>query len=228
MTCSEAIRQSAVLGSASASGREALAAFGCLKKYGRGEHIFRDKEEASALYFLVEGMASLYKINSLGEKKVIFAYGPGNLLNEEMLQNLPASVSCEAKENSLVFMIPRERLWTVMERDPALTRAVVQSMALKIRRLYRQLKNTTNALSGEKRLAAKLFKLGRDYGVETEKGTLIDMNLSITYLADMLGSKRETVSRQAKKLTELQLISMEKNHVSIPDMEKLREYFKQP
>ena len=64
--------------------------------------------------------------------------------------------------------------------------------------------------------------------METEKGTLIDMNLSITYLADMLGSKRETVSRQAKKLTELQLISMEKNHVSIPDMEKLREYFKQP
>ena len=110
MTCSEAIRQSAVLGSASASGREALAAFGCLKKYGRGEHIFRDKEEASALYFLVEGMASLYKINSLDEKKVIFVYGPGNLLNEEMLQNLPASVSCEAKENSLVFMIPRERL----------------------------------------------------------------------------------------------------------------------
>ena len=35
MTCSEAIRQSAVLGSASASGREELAAFGCLKKYGR-------------------------------------------------------------------------------------------------------------------------------------------------------------------------------------------------
>ena len=164
MTCSEAIRQSAVLGSASASGREALAAFGCLKKYGRGEHIFRDKEEASALYFLVEGMASLYKINSLGEKKVIFAYGPGNLLNEEMLQNLPASVSCEAKENSLVFMIPRERLWTVMERDPALTRAVVQSMALKIRRLYRQMKNTTNALKGEKRLAAKLYMLARDYG----------------------------------------------------------------
>lgn len=67
-------------------------------------------------------------------------------------------------------MIPRERLWTVMERDPALTRAVVQSMALKIRRLYRQLKNTTNALSGEKRLAAKLFKLGRDYRRGDGKG----------------------------------------------------------
>lgn len=228
MTCSEAVRRSAVLCYASASGREELASFGCLKKYERGQHIFRDKEEVASLYFLVEGMASLYKINSLGEKKVIFAYGPGNLLNEEMLQNLPASVSCEAKENSLVLVIARERLWQVMDHDPALTRAVVQSMALKIRRLYRQLKNTTNALSGEKRLAAKLFKLGRDYGVETENGILIDMNLSITYLADMLGSKRETVSRQAKKLTELSLIRMEKNHVVIPDIEKLREYFKQP
>lgn len=228
MTCSEAIKCSPVLGKASASSQAELAAYGCLKKYGRGQHIFHDKEEVAALYFLVEGMASLYKINSLGEKKVIFAYGPGTVLNEEMLQDLPASVSCEAKEDSQVLVISRERLWKVMERDPALTRIMVQSMALKIRRLYRQLKNTTNALSGEKRLAAKLFKLGRDYGVASEGGTFINMNLSITYLADMLGSKRETVSRQAKKLTELGLIHMEKNHISIPDMGKLREYFKQP
>jgi len=32
--------------------------------------------------------ASLYKINSLGEKKIIFVYGPGNLLNEDSLQRL--------------------------------------------------------------------------------------------------------------------------------------------
>ena len=228
MTCSEAIKCSPVLGKASASSQAELAAYGCLKKYGRGQHIFHDKEEVAALYFLVEGMASLYKINSLGEKKVIFAYGPGTVLNEEMLQDLPASVSCEAKEDSQVLVISRERLWKVMERDPALTRIMVQSMALKIRRLYRQLKNTTNALSGEKRLAAKLFKLGRDYGVASEGGTFINMNLSITYLADMLGSKRETVSRQAKKLTELGLIHMEKNDIYRPDMGKLREYLKQP
>ena len=57
---------------------------------------------------------------------------------------------------------------------------------------------------------------------------MIDMNLSITYLADMLGSKRETVSRQVKRLTELGLINMEKNRITIPDMKKISEYFKQP
>ena len=54
------------------------------------------------------------------------------------------------------------------------------------------------------------------------------MNLSITYLADMLGSKRETVSRQVKRLTELGLINMERNRITIPDMKKISEYFKQP
>ena len=43
-------------------------------------------------------------------------------------------------------------------------------MALRVRRLYRQMKNTTNAMKGEKRLAAKLYKLARDYGVTTDNG----------------------------------------------------------
>ena len=113
-----------------------------------------------------------------------------------------------------------------MERDGALTCAVLDSMSLKIRRLYRQLKNTTNALSGEKRLAAKLYKLAKDYGVATEQGIRIEMNLSITYLAEMVGSKRETVSRQMKKLTELDLIRMEKNRILVPDLKKISNYFR--
>ncbi len=126
------------------------------------------------------------------------------------------------------MVLPAARFIQVMDKDGRLAREVMGAMSLKIRRLYRQLKNTTNALSGEKRLAAKLFKLGKDYGVCSGDGTLIDMNLSITYLADMLGSKRETVSRQVKRLTELGLINMERNRITIPDMKKISEYFKQP
>ena len=228
MIMDEAFEISNILRCASPASRTEIASFAYMKRYEKGQHVFYDREDLTCFYILLEGMVSLYKLNTLGEKKVIFVYGPGNLLNEVLFEDIPASINCEVREDSRVLVLPKDRLWHVMARDGELTKAAFNSMAIRIRRLYRQLKNTTNALSGEKRLAAKLFKLGRDYGVETEKGTLIEMNLSITYLADMLGSKRETVSRQAKKLTELQLISMEKNHVSIPDMEKLREYFKQP
>ena len=77
-------------------------------------------------------------------------------------------------------------------------------------------------------IAAKLYMLARDYGKETERGISIEMQLSITYLSEMLGSKRETVSRQVKKLCDSGLILMEKNHFWIPNLENLSNYFKQP
>lgn len=208
------------------STRSILKVQAVLKQYKKGEHIFREKEPIHTIYFVVAGMAALYKISSLGEKKIIFVYGNGNLLNEVIFQELPASVSCEAQENAVVLCISRTSFLMAMERDFQLTQAVVESLSIKIRRLYRQLKNTSNSLRGDKKIVAKLWKLSNDYGVPHKNGTMIAMELSITYLADMIGSKRETVSRQVKMLVESGLITIDKNHFIIPDQEKLREYFK--
>lgn len=198
------------------------------KKYTKGEILFHDKQEVGYLYFLDSGRASLYKLNSLGEKKVIFTYGAGYVLNEEMLLELPASVTCEFLEHSTVLMLPVGRFKSVMSQDARLSMAVVDALSIKVRRLYRQLKNTTNALSGEKRLAAKLYKLARDYGVEHPAGIRINMTLTVTYLADMIGSKRETVSRQMKKLAELGLIQMHNSEIIVKDPEQISKYFKSP
>lgn len=228
MTLGDAFEISEILNHASPSSRAEIASFAYIKQYGKGQHVFYDQEELSCFYILLEGLASLYKLNTLGEKKVVFVFGPGSVLNEIMFQDLPVSINCEVREESFVLVLSKERFWHVMERDRELTKAAFNSMALRVRRLYRQLKNTTNALKGEKRLAAKLYKLAKDYGRAGERGTLIDMQLSITYLAEMLGSQRETVSRQAKKLGDLGLIYVEKNHFWVPDLEKLSDYFKQP
>ena len=86
-----------------------------------------------------------------------------------------------------------------MMNDFELTKIVISSLSIKVRRLYRQLKNST-PIKVEKRVAAKLWKLSKDYGIEVEDGTVIDMNISITYLADMFGAPRETISRALKIL----------------------------
>lgn len=228
MTLGEAFEISDILRFASPASRAEIASFAYIRRYEKGQHVFYDREDLTCFYILLEGMASLYKLNTLGEKKVVFVYGPGNLLNEILFEDLPASINCEVREDSQILVLPKERLWHVMARDSELAKAAFNAMAIRIRRLYRQMKNTTNALKGEKRLAAKFYMLARDYGKETEDGILIDMQLSITYLSEMLGSKRETVSRQVKRLSDLGLITMEKNRFLIPDLENLSNYFKQP
>jgi len=94
--------------------------------------------------------------------------------------------------------------------------------------MYRQLKNATGVIRMEKRLAAKLWKLSKDYGVLCDNGLVINMNISITYLADLLGSKRETISRALKILLNENLIEYEDKKIKVISQEKLAEFFKAP
>jgi len=107
---SEAFEAVEIFREARPSTHDAIVSIASLRRVKRGEHLFRDKEPVHTLYALVSGWASLYKINSIGEKKVIFVYGKGKMLNEAMLQKLPASINCEMLEESVVMALPRV-LW---------------------------------------------------------------------------------------------------------------------
>lgn len=224
----EAIEQLIVFYPLQEKTKQTMAMKGSIHKLRRGEHLFLDKEEVQQVYILVEGSASIYKVSSQGDKRVIFTFREGQWLNETILQDLPASASCEILEPAIVLGIPKECLRRLICEDQELMKQMMESMALKIRRLYRQLKNSSNSINGEKKLAAKLYKLSKDYGIQEGKGIRINLNLSVTYLAEMVGSKRETVSRQLKKLVEEDLIIIEKNHYYVKNSEKIRQYFHNP
>lgn len=215
-----------ILQAASPASLAMLSQYGTLCRVKKGEHLFHDKEKVDTVYFVVSGMAALYKINNLGEKKVIFVLGRGKALNEVILNGLPASVSCEILKEGYILTFPRNQLLLAMEEDFSLTRSVLDSMSIKIRRLYRQIKNSTNSIRGDKKIAAKLWKLAADYGVDCPEGRMIQMDLTVTYLADMLGTKRETASRQLKILTDEGLVIVRKGKFILPDPQKLSEYFK--
>ena len=76
-------------------------------------------------------------------------------------------------------------------------------------------------------MAAKLWKLARDYGKKEESGVRISLKLTVTQLADMLGTKRETASRQLKVLVEQGLVRYDRNTFVIPDTDVLNRYFKE-
>lgn len=227
MNITTALQTAEVLKAASDASLLVLADIGRICFLKKGDILFFDKENVNDVYIVISGTVSLFKINGNGEKKVIFILGKGKMINEVILQDLPASISCEIFEDAEILSFPKKEFLRVMEKDFSLTKEVLNSMALKIRRLYRQLKNTSNSIRGDKRIAAKLWKLSMDYGVICEQGIKIDMEISITYLADLLGSKRETVSRQLKELTIKNLLIMDGHYFIVPDRDKLGKYFKE-
>lgn len=199
-----------------------------IKKYSVGTHIFMDKEELNTLYIVLSGSVSLYKLNENGNKRVIFIFGKGKMVNDVIMQDLPASINCEVFEEANILSYDKYEFMSIMENDFALTKNIIGSLAIKVRRMYRQLKNATGIIRIEKKLAAKLWKLSKDYGVKCDDGVMINMNISVTYLADLLGSKRETISRALKILLSENLIEYDNKKIKIIDQGKLAQFFKSP
>lgn len=123
-----------------------------------------------------------------------------------------------------VITVPKAQFRQLLAGDAGFSEAVMCPMAMKIRKLYRQMKNTTNTFTLEKQIAAKLWKLSRDYGIVRDGGVEIDFDLSISFLAEMVGAKRETVSRQVKALTNRGLIEVHKKRFFIKDRELLKNF----
>ena len=197
-----------------------------IKKIKKSEHLFRDKEKVEYIYIVLSGKVTLYKINESSHKKIIFILGENKIINGVIIDDLPASINCEAFEDSEILCFPKEGFIEVMKSDFNLTRIVIESLSKKVRRLYRQSKNSI-PIKIEKKLAAKLWKLSKDYGVETKNGTLIDINITVTYLAEMFGMPRETLSRALKILVENKLVINDKRKIIIPDREVLAKFFKE-
>ena len=204
---------------------EYIKQFSNLKKYKEKEHIFMDKDEINNLYIIVSGKAALYKLNNFGDRKIIFIFDEGKILNEHSLQDIKVSINCEVLEDSVVMMIPSNIFIKAMEKDFILSKSILDLMSVNIRRLYRQLQNTTNNLECEKKLVSKLLKLAKDNGICCEDIVKINIPLTVTYISEMIGSRRETVSRQIKKLSKLGFIEFQGNFIFIKDIKKLRDYF---
>jgi CRP-like cAMP-binding protein len=192
----------------------------------KGALLFYEKDVINYVYFVLKGNVSLFKTQMDGHKKIFFILSEGEVINEVIIDNLPASVCCEAIEDSIVLEINKTDLLSIMKDDFQLTENIMLQMSKKTRRLYRQLKNTV-PIKVDKRVAAKLWKLSKDYGKEIDGGTIINLNISITYLSDMLGSARETVSRALKTLEKKGLIRFEGKKILVIDRAALAKYFKQ-
>lgn len=187
----------------------------------KGHLCLRAGEDNHSLFFILDGKVSIYNLTKAGGRKILFVLGSGHLANENMTGEYN-SIFCEALEPCLLFKIPRKKVLSLMEQDFALTHAFLTYQEQKIRRLEYQLKNTVGNIYLERKLASKLWKLARDFGVPTRQGILIDMDLSVTFLADLLGVPRENASRACRKFCSLGLIRMDKKKILIPNPEKLR------
>ena len=62
--------------------------------------------------------------------------------------------------------------------------------------------------------------------MQIDEGYLIDLPLTVSYLSQLLGAQRETVSRALKKLIAANLVEYENKKIKVISIEALGAYHK--
>lgn len=194
--------------------------------FQRGEHCYKAHEPNNSVFILLSGKVAIYNLTHSGKRKIIFYLGKGSLLNEQITKNSIPTIYCESVDECTMFSISKDKFLKLMAEDFTLVQVILADYERKIFRMSHQLKNTLGCIYLERKLASKLWKLSRDFGIESPQGLYIDIPLSITELADFVGAPRESTSRALKKLTEKGLIGMEAKRIYVLEPKKLSAYYR--
>jgi signal transduction histidine kinase len=103
-----------------------------------GHVIFREGDRGDALYIIEAGRVVISAMVGSRERCVFSQFGPGEYFGEmSVVDSQPRSATATAEIPTVVWVIPRARLWRTFARSPKLLVAMVQEFSLRMREFNR-------------------------------------------------------------------------------------------
>ncbi|WP_423363998.1 Crp/Fnr family transcriptional regulator [Mycoplasma sp. P36-A1] len=187
--------------------------------------LFYEKQPTQYFYYLIKGKVTLYSNIANGKKKIFLTLDSDSIINDfdQAYYNFPYEAI--AFEDCEILKISQDHLFSLFKLYPQLELNALKLQSHRTRRLYRLLKNSIS-INVEKKIAAKLWKFAKDYGIKSDdEYTLINFKINNSYLADVIGVSRETVSRAITSLVELGLVKIIANNYYVKQ-DLLLDYYR--
>ncbi len=203
--------------------------YATVKAFDKNELIFNESDVTENIYLVRSGKVEIFKLTKSWEERLLFILAKGSLLNEEILfsESSKCATCCRAFDNTQVVIIPKNVILREMKTDFKLVELIFTGQSLKLKRTFRQLKNSGTNVTINKKVASKLWKLSVDYGIETKNGIFIDIGLSSSVISKMVGAKRETVSRCLNTFKKDCIIKIDGDSITIIKSDVLKDIFEQ-
>ncbi len=207
----------------SAEELEQLARITPYKRFVAGEIIYHMEDPADALYFIRDGMVKISMYFPNGKEMILALLGQYDIFGELLL--LPSERrpnQAEAVVDTTLIVLPEHDFQRLLSQYPALAMKFVKVMSTKLWQSQAMFAET-GAFDAPGRLANLLLRLANDFGSPSERGTVIDLNLTQQDLAKMIGATRETVSHCLARLLEYGAVRRRRAPITV-NKEKLLQF----
>lgn len=174
---------------------DALFSEGASRRYEHGAVLSDPDARPERTFYCASGTIKVTKLLASGREILITILQPGSLWSDRaVLNGYWREVFIEAMEPSDIFAIENAAFETYLRTRPERLTSFMQ-------RISEQVSDALTLLDDFRgrdvasRLARVLVKFSQQYGVQTDSGVRIDLPVTHQDLANMIGTARETVSR---------------------------------
>ncbi len=193
------------------------------RHFQQGDMIFLQGDPGQTLFLIESGRVRIFVQDDSGQETSMIFYGSGDIFGElAVIDGLPRSASAVATEDTLVHTLSRERLRAHLASSPQLAYNFMQALSVRVRYTTQQVGNLT-LLDVPSRLARKLLELAQQHGQVEAGGVRLDMNLTQSDLASLIGATRESINKALATFRRNGSIRLDQNQITIVDPDALRE-----
>lgn len=190
--------------------------------YPRDQFLWYQGDPGDRLIVVVDGLVKVVVHGMSGDQVVLAALGPPETLGElALVDRRPRSASVIAARTTTALLINRSVLLDLMQRDSGFLESMLSSLGSILRRLTEQTADMVFLDLGG-RIAKLLLSLGEEHGRQSRGTTLLELRLTQTDLAQMVGATRPAVNRVLQSFVARRLISIDGHTITIHDDPALR------
>jgi CRP-like cAMP-binding protein len=188
-----------------------------------GTVLFQQGDEGDALYGVVSGLIRIAVAGEAGKELTLGLMEPGDVFGEiALLDGLTRTAGAQAVENSVLLVVQRAHFLQMLEAEPGLARHIIELLCERLRINTDRITEYA-FLNLHARLARTLESLAISHGRHGDDGVRIDLQMSQSELAQMLGVTREAVNKQLKSWSQAGVLRVERGTITVCDMRALAD-----
>ena len=188
-----------------------------------GRTVVCRRRPCEGMYVVQSGAVKVFKMADTGREQVLVIERAGSTVGELPVfdgGNLPASAA--ALEDSSLLFLPKREFLALCRQNSEVAFAVIRSLAWR----FRYMTSLVEELS-LKEVSHRLARFLRDralaVGVRTKRGIEFPLEETNQQIAAEIGTVRDLVSRNLRRLVDRKIIKMERRKVIVLNMADLEE-----
>ena len=189
-------------------------------KIKKKDAVFRTSQPSDGVYAVKSGAIKTSIANSDGQEQVLEFHLPGDVLGFDAFNSGVHSCDAIALEDTLICKIPEETIDDLCVTLPGLRHELKHQLGKEISH-HQNLLLSLGQQQTDERLATFLLEISNHYQSRGFSNREFVLPMSRQDLSNYLGMAVETLSRIISRMTDDNIIKVERRIVIITDMDKL-------